>query len=67
MSGDALYQEGCYVARLYDIPQVVVDDFYSAFVEFVREEVNRRIKTGVVTRINPDIFIMVLMSEANIG
>lgn len=67
MDKDALYQEGMYVAKLYDIPKVIVDDFYAAFVEFVREEVNKRIKTGVATRINPDVFIMVLMSEANIG
>lgn len=63
---NSLYQEAMQLARMYDIPEIIVDDYYEAFVEFVREEVNKRIKTGMSTKINPDIFMMVIMAEANI-
>jgi len=63
---NSLYQEAIQLARMYDIPEIIVDDYYEAFVEFVREEVNKRIKTGMSTKINPDIFMMVIMAEANI-
>lgn len=64
---DGLYQEAMFMAEIYGIPQIVVDDYYEAFVEFVREELDKRIKTGVeTTRINPEMFLQVIMSEANV-
>jgi len=65
---DTLYQEAMFMADLYGIPKLIVDDYYEAFVEFVREEINKRIKTGdTSTKINPEIFLQVIMAEANVG
>ena len=65
--GDALYQEAMFMADMYGIPKLIVDDYYEAFVEFVREEFNNRVKTGVVKQeIHPEILITVLMGEANV-
>lgn len=65
---DSLFQEALFMAEIYGIPKVLVYDYYEAFVEFVREELNKRIKTGVpTTKINTEIFFQVLMAEANVG
>ena len=64
---DALYQEALFIADMYGIPKIIVDDYYEAFVEFVREEINKRIKTGMITKINPEIFLQVILAEANVG
>ena len=61
---DSLYQEAIYVAKTFDIPECVIDSYYEAFVKFVREEIDKRIKTGVSTKINTDIFIDVIMTES---
>lgn len=63
---NGLYQEAMYVAEMFDIPKIIVDDYYEAFVEFVREELDKRIKKRSYTRIDTSIFMQVIMSEANI-
>ena len=56
------------MADIYGIPKILVYDYYDAFVEFVREELNKRIKLGMPsTKINTDVFFQVLMAEANVG
>ena len=62
---ESLYQEAMLVADMYDIPKVIVNDFYEAFVEFVREELSKRIRYGTAAKINTDIFMQVVMAEAN--
>lgn len=65
---DPLYNEAMFMADMYGIPRIVANDYYDAFIEFVREEFNNRIKTGVIKQqIHPEILITVLMGEANIG
>ena len=64
---DALYKEAMFLADMYGIPKILVNDYYDAFVEFVREEINKRIKTGITTKIDVNIFLQVLMAEANVG
>ena len=65
--GDALYQEAMFMADIYGIPKLIVDDYYEAFVEFVREEFNNRMKTGVIKQeIHPEILMTVLMGEADV-
>lgn len=65
---DALYQEAMFIADMYGIPKLIVDDYYEAFVEFVREEFNNRIKTGVIKQeIHPEILMTVLMGEADVN
>lgn len=61
---DSLYQEALHIAKTFDIPECVIDSYYEAFVKFVREEIDKRIKTGVSTKINIDIFISVIMTES---
>lgn len=63
---DSLYQEAMFVADMYGIPKIIVNDYYEAFVKFVREEINKRIETGIDTRINTDIFMQVILAEADI-
>ena len=64
---DALYQEAMFMADMYGIPKVLVNDYYEAFVEFVREELNNRIKTGIVKQeIHPEVLLTVIMGEANV-
>lgn len=66
--GDALYQEAMFIADMYGIPKLIVDDYYEAFVEFVREEFNNRMKTGVIKQeIHPEILMTVLMGEADVN
>lgn len=66
--GDALYQEAMFMADIYGIPKLIVDDYYEAFVEFVREEFNNRMKTGVIKQeIHPEILMTVLMGEADVN
>ena len=65
---DSLFQEALFMADIYGIPKILVYDYYDAFVEFVREELNKRIKLGMPsTKINTDVFFQVLMAEANVG
>ena len=65
---DSLFQEALFMADIYGIPKIIVYDYYDAFVEFVREELNKRIKLGMPsTKINTEIFFQVLMAEANVG
>lgn len=64
---EPLYQEAMFMAETYGIPKHIINDYYEAFVEFVREEINKRIKTGMPYKINTDIFLQVIMSEANVG
>ena len=64
---DGLYKEAMFLADMYGIPKILVNDYYDAFVEFVREEINKRIKTGITTKIDVNIFLQVLMAEANVG
>ncbi len=63
-----LLKEALFAAHTFGIPEIVVYDYYDAFVQFVREELKRRIKYGYpTTKINTDIFMQVIMSEANIA
>lgn len=65
---DSLYKEAMFMAEIYGIPKIIVNDYYEAFVEFVREELNNRIKTGMITtEIDPSILFTVIMGEANIA
>ena len=65
---DALYQEAMFISDMYGIPKLIVDDYYEAFVQFVREELDKRIKLGMPpTKINTDIFFQVLLAEADVG
>jgi len=65
---ESLYKELMFMSEIYGIPKIIVDDYYEAFVEFVREELNNRIKTGIVKEvIHPEILLTVLAGEANIG
>ena len=64
---DNLYEEAMFMADMYGIPKVLVDDYYNSFVEFVREELDKRVKTGQVNQeIHPEILLTVIMGEANI-
>ena len=65
---DYLYKEACFMADIYGIPQIVVDDTYEMFLQFVREELKHRIKTGMPTqKIFPETYMTFLMSQANVG
>ena len=55
---DSLYKEAMFMAEIYGIPKIIVDDYYEAFVEFVREEIDKRVKTGNQSiKINPEVFL----------
>ena len=64
---DSLYQEAMFIADMYGIPKIIVDDYYEAFVQFVREELENRVKKGMPpTKINTDIFFQVILAEADV-
>ena len=65
---DSVYQEAMFMAEIYGIPKIIIDDYYEAYVQFVREELKKRVKTGVPTQVlNPEILFTVIMGEANVG
>ena len=64
---DDLYQEAMFLSDMFDIPRIIVHDYFMAFVDFGREEINKRMKMGMVNNvIDPDMLFDVIMSEANI-
>lgn len=64
---DSLYQEAMFIADMYGIPKLIIDDYYEAFVQFVREELNNRVKKGMPpTKINTDVFFQVILAEADV-
>ena len=64
---DDMYQEAMYLSDMFDIPKIIVNDYFMAFVDFGREEINKRMKMGMVNNvINSDMLFDVIMSEANV-
>lgn len=64
---DDLYQEAMFLSDMFDIPRIIVNDYFMAFVDFGREEINKRMKMGMVNNvIDPDMLFDVIMSEANV-
>lgn len=65
---EELYKEAMFMAEIYGIPKIVVDDYFEMFVQFVREELNYRIKYGrTKSDIRPEIFMTILLQQAEVS
>ena len=59
---EMLYQDIVTTCRTFGIPEDVGDDVFYGYVEFVREEINKRINGKVANPINSEELIRIVMA-----